>query len=291
MSSHYADHKKRDIVLFSLPYLAIYVAFLVFPVIYGVYLSFFDWNILSSKVFIGFKNYVEAFNDPEFLSSFSHTLQFVGISTPLIIIVGFIMALITMQPTRTGRIAETVFFLPYMLSTSVVGTLWAWIFQRNYGLANQILKSLSFEPLGWLTDPSIAMTSIIIATLWWTAGFNMILFSAGMKQIPDEIYDAAKIDGAGSFTTLIKVTIPLLKDTSLLVLILQVIASFKVFGQVYVMTGGGPYGTTRVLVQYVYKTGFNYFRLGYASAMSIILFLVILLISSLQFLRKPDQAL
>ena len=271
--------------------MAIYVAFLVFPVIYGVYLSFFDWNILSSKVFIGFKNYVEAFNDPEFLSSFSHTLQFVGISTPLIIIVGFIMALITMQPTRTGRIAETVFFLPYMLSTSVVGTLWAWIFQRNYGLANQILKSLSFEPLGWLTDPSIAMTSIIIATLWWTAGFNMILFSAGMKQIPDEIYDAAKIDGAGSFTTLIKVTIPLLKDTSLLVLILQVIASFKVFGQVYVMTGGGPYGTTRVLVQYVYKTGFNYFRLGYASAMSIILFLVILLISSLQFLRKPDQAL
>ena len=125
MSSHYADHKKRDIVLFSLPYLAIYVAFLVFPVIYGVYLSFFDWNILSSKVFIGFKNYVEAFRDPEFLSSFSHTLQFVCISTPLIIIVGFVMALITIQPTRTGRVAETVFFLPYMLSTSVVGTLWA----------------------------------------------------------------------------------------------------------------------------------------------------------------------
>lgn len=289
MLSRDVDHKKRDILLFSLPYLTVYVAFMVFPVVYGLYLSFFDWNILSTKVFIGLKNYVEAFRDPEFLSSFSHTLQFVLISTPLIIVVGFIMAMIAVRPTKTGKIAETVFFLPYMLSTSVVGTLWAWIFQKNYGLANQVLTSVGLSPVGWLTDPAVAMTSIIIATLWWTAGFNMILFSAGMKQIPEEIYDAAKIDGAGSFTTLTKITIPLLKETSLLVLVLQVIASFKVFGQVYVMTGGGPYGTTRVLVQYVYKTGFSYFRLGYASAMSIILFVVILLVSVIQLFRKSDN--
>jgi multiple sugar transport system permease protein len=288
MLSRDVDHKKRDVLLFSLPYLTVYVAFMVFPVVYGVYLSFFDWNILSTKVFIGLKNYVEAFRDPEFLSSFSHTLQFVLISTPLIIVVGFIMAMIAVRPTKTGKIAETVFFLPYMLSTSVVGTLWAWIFQKNYGLANQVLTSVGLSPVGWLTDPAVAMTSIIIATLWWTAGFNMILFSAGMKQIPEEIYDAAKIDGAGSFTTLTKITIPLLKETSLLVLVLQVIASFKVFGQVYVMTGGGPYGTTRVLVQYVYKTGFSYFRLGYASAMSILLFIVILLVSVIQFFRRSD---
>lgn len=289
MLSRDVDHKKRDILLFSLPYLTVYVAFMVFPVVYGVYLSFFDWNILSTKVFIGLKNYVEAFRDPEFLSSFSHTLQFVLISTPLIIVVGFIMAMIAVRPTKTSKIAETVFFLPYMLSTSVVGTLWAWIFQKNYGLANQVLTSVGLSPVGWLTDPSVAMNSIIIATLWWTAGFNMILFSAGMKQIPEEIYDAAKIDGAGSFTTLTKITIPLLRETSLLVLVLQIIASFKVFGQVYVMTGGGPYGTTRVLVQYVYKTGFSYFRLGYASAMSILLFIVILLVSVIQFFRKSDR--
>jgi len=289
MLSRDVDHKKRDILFFSLPYLTVYVAFMVFPVVYGLYLSFFDWNILSTKVFIGLKNYVEAFRDPEFLSSFSHTLQFVLISTPLIIVVGFIMAMIAVRPTKTGKIAETVFFLPYMLSTSVVGTLWAWIFQKNYGLANQVLTSVGLSPVGWLTDPSVAMTSIIIATLWWTAGFNMILFSAGMKQIPEEIYDAAKIAGAGSFTTLTKITIPLLRETSLLVLVLQIIASFKVFGQVYVMTGGGPYGTTRVLVQYVYKTGFSYFRLGYASAMSIILFVVILLVSVIQLFRKSDN--
>ena len=135
-----------------------------------------------------------------------------------------------------------------------------------------------------------AMLSIVIATIWWTAGFNMILFSAAMKQIPDEIYDSARIDGAGRMAILFRITIPLLRDTTLLVVILQLIASFKVFGQAFVMTGGGPYNTTQVLVQYVYKTGFSYFRLGYASAMSILLFLVILLISAFQFIAGRERA-
>jgi multiple sugar transport system permease protein len=289
MSLHDADHKKRDILLFSAPYMIVYVAFLVFPVVYGIFLSFFDWNILSTKSFIGLKNYAEAFKDPEFISSFLHTCQFVLLSTPVIILVGFLMALVAVRPTRIGKTAETIFFLPYMLSTAVVGTLWAWIFQKNFGFINQTLSALGMNPVGWLTDPNTAMISIVIATLWWTAGFNMILFSAGMKQIPDEIYDSASIDGANKFTILTKITIPLLKDTTLLVLILQLIASFKVFGQAYVMTGGGPYGTTRVLVQYVYTTGFSYFRLGYASAMSVILFFVILIISALQYSTSKDE--
>jgi multiple sugar transport system permease protein len=287
---HRTDHIARDIALFSAPYLVVYVAFLVFPVVYGIYLSFFDWNILSAKMFIGIRNYVEALKDPKFLSSFAHTCQFVLFSTPAIIIVGFLMALIAIHPSRSGKAAETIFFLPYIFSTTVVGTLWAWIFQKNFGLLNQILTQLGVKPIGWLTDPKYAMISIVGATLWWTAGFNMILFSAGMKQIPDEIYDSARMDGAGRLVTLTKITIPLLKDTMLLVVILQLIASFKVFGQAYVMTGGGPYGTTRVLVQYVYQTGFSYFRLGYASAMSIILFLVIVTISAFQyFASKGDN--
>jgi multiple sugar transport system permease protein len=156
-------------------------------------------------------------------------------------------------------------------------------------LVNQLLQAIGLKGVGWLTDPNVAMLSIVWATLWWTAGFNMILFSAGMKQIPDEIYESARLDGAGKFVTLTRITIPLLKDTTLLVVILQIIASFKVFGQVYVMTGGGPYGTTRVLVQYVYETGFNYFKLGYASAMSMVLFVVILVISAVQLLASKDD--
>jgi len=142
---------------------------------------------------------------------------------------------------------------------------------------------MGFPPVGWLSDPRLALPSIVVATLWWTAGFNMILFSAGMKQIPEEVYESARMDGAGNFTILTRITIPLLRETGVLVLVLQIIASFKVFGQSYVMTGGGPYGTTRVLVQYMYETGFNYFKLGYASAMSVVLFLVVLAVSAIQF--------
>lgn len=279
----------RDIVIFSAPYLVVYIAFLVFPVLYGVYISFFDWDILSTKKFLGMGNFSEAFKDPMFLSSFLHTIQFVLLSTPTIIVIGFLLALLAVRPGKSGKASETVFFLPYILSTTVVGTLWAWLFQRSFGLVNQTLNAVGLHPVGWLTDPSVAMISIVIATIWWTSGFNMILFSAAIKQIPDEIYDSARIDGAGKLATLFRITIPLLRDTTFLVVILQLIASFKVFGQAFVMTAGGPYNTTQVLVQYVYKTGFSYFRLGYASAMSILLFLVILIISGFQFVVGRER--
>lgn len=277
------NHNARDALLFSLPFLIVYLAFLVAPIFYGLYLSFFDWNILSGKRFIGFQNFTDAFKDDKFLSSLWHTTEFVLISTPATILAGFLMALAVMSRSRLGKTSETIFFMPYILSITVVGTLWSWIFQGNFGILNQLLSALGAKPVQWLTGPKMAMWSIVIATVWWTAGFNMILFSAGMKQIPDDVYEAAKLDGASYFTVLRKITLPLLKDTSILVLILQVIASFKVFGQSYVMTGGGPYGSTRVLVQYIYETGFTYFRMGYASAMSIMLFVIILIISVIQF--------
>lgn len=283
------NHNARDAILFSLPFLIVYLAFLVLPIFYGLYLSFFDWNILSGKRFIGFQNFIDAFNDDKFLSSLWHTTEFVLISTPTTILAGFLMSLVVMSSSKLGKSAETVFFMPYILSITVVGTLWSWIFQGNFGVLNQILAALGLKTVGWLTDPNVAMLSIVGATIWWTAGFNMILFTAGMKQIPDDVYEAAKLDGASYFTTLGKITIPLLRDTSILVLILQVIASFKVFGQSYVMTGGGPYGSTRVLVQYIYETGFTYFKMGYASAMSILLFLIILVISVVQFAATKGE--
>lgn len=284
------SHNGRDAFLFSLPFLVVYLAFLVLPIFYGIYLSFFDWNILSGKHFIGLQNFIDAFKDEKFLSSLWHTTEFVLISTPATILAGFLMALIVSSASRLSRTSETIFFMPYILSITVVGTLWSWIFQGHFGILNQVLQALGFQGVGWLTDPQVAMWSIAGATVWWTAGFNMILFTAGIRQIPDNVYEAAKLDGAGYFTTLFKITLPLLRNTSILVLILQVIASFKVFGQSYVMTGGGPFGSTRVLVQYIYESGFTYFKMGYASAMSILLFLIILVISIVQFaLTKGDR--
>jgi len=278
------NNDTRDGIVFSLPFLIVYMVFMVFPLGFGLFISFFNWDILTTRTFIGLGNYFRLFSDELFYSSLWHTLEFVLMTTPILMLAGFIMALIVTSASPFAKLAENAFFIPYILSMTVVGTLWAWLMQSNYGLFNQVINAFGGQSIGWLTDPHMSMWSVAIATLWWTAGFNMILFSAGIKQISREIYESAQIDGAGYFQTLFRITIPLLKPTIVLCFILQIIASFNVFGQVYVMTGGGPYGRTRVLTQYIYETGFKYFKMGYSAAMSYILFCIILIVSVAQYL-------
>lgn len=281
----------RDGVLFSLPYMIIFLVFMVFPLLFGFYISFFKWNILSSPKFIGLTNYIELFKDATFYSSLWHTVEFVLITTPVLLIIGFVMALAVTGKSPLKGIMETVFFVPYIFSMTVVATLWAWLMQKDFGVFNQTLISLGLDKVSWLTSSKNAMWSVSLATFWWTAGFNMVLFVAGIKQISKEIYESAVVDGANYFQMLNRITIPLVSRTTVLCLILQVIASFNVFGQVYVMTGGGPAGSTRVLVQYIYETGFKYYKMGYGAAMSYILFVIILIISVVQYVvlnRKED---
>ena len=273
----------KDGILFCLPFMIVFALFLLFPMLFGLFIGFFDWDILSTRTWTGIGNYVKIFKDATFYSSLAHTLVFVLVSTPLLLITGFLMALLVTSRSPLKDAAENLFFLPYILSITVIGTLWAWLLQKNYGIVNQFIKLFGGEPIGWLTDTKYAMTSIIATTVWWTAGFNMILFSAGIKQISSEIYDAVKIDGANYVQTVFHITLPLVRPTTALCLILQIIASFNIFGQVYVMTGGGPHGSTRVLVQYIYETGFKYFKMGYSSAMAYVLFFIILIISLFQY--------
>ena len=273
----------KDGILFCLPFMIVFALFLLFPMLFGLFIGFFDWDILSTRTWTGIGNYVKIFKDATFYSSLAHTLVFVLVSTPLLLITGFLMALLVTSRSPLKDAAENLFFLPYILSITVIGTLWAWLLQKNYGIVNQFIKLFGGEPIGWLTDTKYAMASIIATTLWWTAGFNMVLFSAGIKQISSEIYDAVKIDGANYMQTVWRITLPLVRPTTALCLILQIIASFNIFGQVYVMTGGGPHGSTRVLVQYIYETGFKYFKMGYSSAMAYVLFFVILIISLFQY--------
>ena len=277
------NHDKRDGIIFSLPFLIVYFMFMVFPLLFGLYISFFNWDILSPGKFVALDNYKRLFTDEMFYSSLWHTIEFVLITTPILLIIGFSMALLVTGDSPLSKISENVFFLPYILSMTVIGTLWAWLMQRDYGLFNQVIRYFGGDAIGWLINPKYAMWSVGIATYWWTAGFNMILFSAGIKQISKEVYESSKIDGAGYFQTLFKITIPLVKPTAVLCLILQIIASFNVFGQVYVMTGGGPHGRTRVLTQYIYEAGFRYFKMGYSAAMAYVLFFIILLISVIQY--------
>ena len=273
----------RDGILFSLPFLVVFFFFMVYPLLFGLYISFFKWNILSSPTFIGRKNYVDLFRDAKFYSSLLHTLEFVVITTPILLLLGFAMALVVTGKSPMAGLLETVFFIPYIFSMTVVATLWAWIMQKDFGIINQAILLLGGQRIGWLTDEKYAMWSVCIATFWWTAGFNMVLFTAGIKQIPQEVYESAEIDGANSWQRMTHITIPLVAPTTVLCLILQVIASFNVFGQVYVMTGGGPAGSTRVLIQYIYETGFQYFRMGYSAAMSYVLFVIMLIVSVAQY--------
>jgi multiple sugar transport system permease protein len=194
------------------------------------------------------------------------------------------MALAVTSKSPLTKALENAFFFPYIFSMTVVSTLWAWLMQKDFGLFNQALMAMKIQPVSWLTNEHYAMWSVALTTLWWTAGFNMVLFSAGIKQIPREVFESAAIDGASYFQRIIHITIPLVSSTTVLCLILQIIASFNVFGQVYVMTGGGPHGTTRVLVQYIYETGFKYYKMGYSAAMSYVLFAIIMIVSITQYL-------
>lgn len=273
----------RDGIIFSLPFLVVYLAFMIYPLLSGLYISFFKWDILSTASFVGLDNYRTLFSDEKFYSSLWHTLQFVLMTTPTLLIAGFVMALAITGTSPWKGIMENVFFFPYIFSMTVVSTLWAWLMQKDWGIFNQVLITIGQNPVSWLTNEKLAMWSVALTTLWWTAGFNMVLFGAGIKQIPKEIYESASIDGATYLQRVRHITIPLVSSTTVLCLILQIIASFNVFGQVYVMTGGGPHGTTRVLVQYIYETGFKFFKMGYSAAMSYILFLIILVVSILQY--------
>ncbi|NBF41125.1 MAG: ABC transporter permease subunit [Spirochaetes bacterium] len=274
--------ENRTAYLFLSPFLLVYGVFMLYPIFQAAFMSVFEWDLLSlQRDYIGLSNFTEMFTkDARFWSSLSNTVEFVLLSSPLIIIFGLFFALGVAKP-KTGAM-RTMLFSPYVLSVAVMTLIWGFLFNPDQGLIAEALRLFSLEPLAWLTNPSLAMHAIVIATLWWTVGFNMVLFVAGLQDIDPSLYEAARIDGAGPVSRFFHITIPGLERTIALVAILQIIASFQIFGQVYIMTRGGPGGTTRVLIQYIYESGFRDFRLGYASAMSIILFVVMFLVSIVQ---------
>lgn len=246
-------------------------------------MSFHEWGIFGTPNFIGAQNYVTLWNDDSFWDSLWHTIYFVILSTPPLVILGLLLASGLNQKFRGKSLARGMIFFPYLLTVSIVGAIWRWMLQRNYGLINYYLGKLGFSPIGWLTEASTAMPAVAIATIWWTVGFNVIVFLAALQDIPEQLYESARIDGAGSVKSFFKITIPMLRPTMFFVIIMQIIASFQVFGQVFVMTGGGPYGTTRTLVQYLYEQGFRYFRMGYASAIAYVLFVIMLVLTLVQW--------
>lgn len=342
---------------FIVPFMLIYLVFLVWPILQAIGLGFFkiDLLVITDRTFIGLENYFRMFwgenmqwtianmwdwrlagllllipvflgirkktlsvvegsiyaaliviifaglmglapgedgrwNDSLFWLSFGNTVLFVVLSTPLIVGMGLLLAMALNRPGRWTGVLRTIFFAPYVLSVSVLTLIWAFLLNPQLGLIGELFRNLGLDPISWLTSPTLAMPAIVIATLWWTVGFNVVLYLAGLQDIDKSLYEAASIDGAGYLKRFRDITWPGLRRTTLLVMVLQIIASFQIFGQVFIMTRGGPNGATRVSIQHIYESAFRDFNLGYASAMSVFLFVVMIAFSVLQFRFSREES-
>jgi multiple sugar transport system permease protein len=271
--------------IFLLPYLTVFFVFLIIPMAYGLILSFFRWEMLSPEPprFLGFGNYLEAFTNNYFYKALWATFRFVIMAVPVNIASALLVACgINLVPQKRQGFYRAAYFLPTILTISIVGILWTWFYNSEFGLLNSILSVVNIK-VPWVTDTDYAMKSIVLMTLWWTMGGSMIILLAGLANIPQEYYEAASIDGAGIWKKFWNITLPSLRPVLLFVVIMNIIASFQVFGQTYIVTGGGPELSTRVMVHYIYDTAFGEYRMGYAAAVSWLLFLVIAVFSFIQF--------
>ena len=270
---------KNDLIAygFMAPYLLLFVVFLLLPAAVGVYASFTKWGIVGQPKWIGLKNYTKLFNSELFIDSLQNTLYFVVLAAVPLIVLGFLLALLVHQNLRGRNIARAIVFLPHVVSVAAVGIIFQWILERSSGLLNYYLGELGVrEPINWLGEPESAMPAIAITTIWWTVNGNMIIYLAGLQDIPADLYEAAKIDGAGRWQEVRYVTIPMLMPVNAFVIPLTVIACWRVFGQVFVMTRGGPQGATFTIAQFIYETAFTNFNMGLASAAGVILMVITL---------------
>lgn len=257
--------------------------FIIVPVICSFGLSFAKWDLLNPIQFVGVQNYVELFKSHLFYKILNNTVVFALSTSILGVIIPLILASILNSKIRGSEFYKTAYFLPFITPMVVVGIVWAWIFDPNIGLLNQVLHI----HINWLYDSKFAMPALIIVSVWKLIGYNMIIFLSSLSAISQSMFEAAKIDGANSFQTFKNVTIPLLSPTIFFVVIITAISSFQVFDLIYLMTQGGPFDSTNVLVYAIYKNAFEYFNVGRASAIAYVLFVIILVLTLVQWsLRK-----
>ncbi len=269
--------------LFILPTFLILLIFGIIPALWGIGLSFFNYPLLQEPRFIGFENYRRLMSDYLFQRSFINTLYYMLGTVPPRIIIGLIIALILNQPLKGKTTLRLMYYFPVITPIVTVSMLWVWILDTHFGILNYLLSLIKINPIPWLTSTEWAMPSVIIMSIWKTVGWNMLVFLSGLQGIPDSFYEAAKLDGADKFKIFYYITLPLLRPTILLAIVMSLISSSQVFDQVYVMTGGGPGYSTMTLVQQIYNAAFQNYTMGYASAISVILLLLVTILSLIQF--------
>lgn len=273
--------------LFLLPSLVIFIVFTFFPAIYSMVVSLFRWNMPMKPSFVGFENYVYIFTDvieaPIFWKSFFNTFYF-ALGVPINLIVSLLIALLLNRRLPGIGIFRTTFFLPTITSMAAASVVWLWLFHpAQYGLINSFLIELGVPIQSWLRDPLLAMPCLIVMGIWHGMGYNIIIFLAGLQAIPRTYYEAARIDGANGLSLFRYITWPLLGPTSFYVLTVGMINSLKAFTEIDMMTGGGPLDSTTTLAYNLYMNAFQFFQMGKASAIAVLLFIMMLLLTWIQF--------
>lgn len=268
--------------IFLLPAAVGTIVFIVIPVFFSFFLSFCDWDLLSDITFVGFSNYKELLQSSEFALILKNTFVFSLSTTIIAIIIPLVLAACLNSKIRGAEFFKTAYFLPFVTPMIVIAIVWEWIFDPNFGLLNHILKL----HINWLYDTKTAMLALILVSAWKLIGYNMVIFLSGFSTINQSLYEAAKIDGANPAKTFFKITLPLLSPTVFFVAIITTISSFQVFDLIYLMTQGGPLNSTNVLVYWIYKNSFEFFNIGEASASAYILFLIIFVLTYMQWIMR-----
>ena len=254
----------------------------IVPIIFTIYYSFFSWNGAGKKRFIGIENYRSLFSDPLWFRSMGITFIYVLVYVVLLVCGAILLAVLINKKTKGIQIFRTVYFFPIVMPIIVAAIVWQFIYEPSYGVLNYVLRTLGMEPKAWLGSQDMALISVVIVSVWKQVGYYMILMLAGLNDIPVEYYEASIIDGANGVQRFFKITLPLLKPMIVFILVVSVITGLQDFDQVYVLTRGGPNYATYVQVFYIYEKAFKFLKMGYASASSVVLFIIIMVMSLLQ---------
>lgn len=268
--------------LFITPALISLLIFVVYPVIASFVISGFNWGILSSPRFIGIENYKTLFRDPIFLESLKNTFVWVIMYVPVSILISLIVALAMDMPLKGIGFFRTMFYLPVMTPMVVCALLFVWIYHTDYGILNYILSFFKIHPVSWLTDKSISLISIALMSVWKHSGYNMLILLSALQGIPESLYEAAALDGITPWRKLINIKLPLIMPSMYFVILTSVIDAFQVFTEILIMTKGGPGYSTYTVSYYLFSNAFEFGKMGYACAMSVVMFIIILTVTLIQ---------
>ncbi len=270
-------------LLFVAPFLLLYALILVFPLLRGVWLSLHRVALFGPGHFIGLENYVRLAGDPIFHRSLINTFVVTLMIVPPLTVIALILALALNRAGPTAAAFRGIFFSSAVLSVTIVTLIWRFVLAPDAGALGELWRAFGWEPLPFLSDPNLVLRALALTTIWWSLGLPMLLFLAGLQQIPQEMYEAAALDGASRWTVFSRITLPALKRTTILVVMLQTAAQLQMFGQSQLLTAGGPSGASRTAVLFLFESAFGRWELGYASAAAEVLFVIILAVTLTQY--------